>query len=296
MRNTRTEYNLETTAYIPCESLPPLQIINGEALDVLRTMPSQVFDCAITSPPYYNMRDYGVDGQIGKEFTPDEYISRLVAVFSETRRTLKDDGTLWVVIGDSYAHDDKWGGSSGGKHVKALHGNSGIGRQKTSTGLPSKSLVGIPWMLAFALRDDGWLLRQDIIWHKPNAFPEPVKDRCTCSHEHILLLAKTRNYYFDADAIREPTANGSPGETRNRRDVWSVNTAAFKGAHFAVFPPELVRPCILAGSRPDGRILDPFCGSGTTGVVAKQHGRQFTGIEINPDYCEMARQRLNGQN
>jgi DNA modification methylase len=321
-------------------------ILCGDAAAQLQTLAAQSVDVCVTSPPYFGLRSYDTDGQIGLEQTPGEYIARLVAVFREVGRVLRDDGTVWVVIGDSYSRDDNYGGSTGGKHVKTLHGSTDIGKRRTDTGLPSKNLVGIPWRLAFALQDDGWYLRSDIIWQKPNALPESVKDRCTKSHEYIFMLSKKPRYYFDAAAIAEPAAESTikrisqdiehqkgstrqPGKTngpmkaaalryggkkytenpdvfyrtksgsvynykplRNKRDVWTVSTAIFKGAHFATYPPDLIRPCILAGSRPGGTVLDPFCGSGTTGLVALAAGRKFVGIDINPEYCKIAEQRI----
>lgn len=306
-------------------------IINADAIDGLKTIETATVDTCVTSPPYFGLRDYGMAGQIGLETDLDEYIAKLVSVFREVRRVLKDDGTLWVNIGDSYAHDKKWGGASGGKHAGALHGSTGIGRRKTYTGLKEKDLIGIPWLLAFALRADGWYLRQDIIWNKPNAMPESVKDRCTRSHEYIFLLSKSEKYYYDYEAIMENTVTadrsaprGSKGTLRpnagkrkqdayqnrrytgfndryfskaappkkNKRDVWTVSTRHYKGAHFATFPPNLIEPCILAGSRVGGVVLDPFCGSGTTCVTAYAAGRKFIGIDLNPQYCEMAKKRI----
>ena len=316
-----------------------MTLYQGDALEVLRGFSDGQAYCCVTSPPYFGLRDYGAAGQIGIEESPEDYIERLVQVFREVRRVLREDGTLWLNIGDTYANDGKWGGSSGGKHAKALHGNTGIGRRKTHTGLKAKELIGIPWMLAFALRADGWCLRQDIIWEKPNAMPESVKDRCTKSHEYIFLLTKGGRYYFDNESIREPRRGNKndavagsrgafgPSQTRlrgsgnlrkkyrptpgtahlggnipysgdspmrNKRDVWSVATQGYKGAHFAVFPEKLVEPCILAGCPEGGTVLDPFMGSGTTGVVAKRHGRNFIGIEINPQYELLARERIQG--
>lgn len=313
------------------------KILCGDAIEMLKTIPPDTVDMCVTSPPYYNLRDYGVSGQIGTEATPEEYIDKLVGVFREVRRVLRQDGTLWVNIGDSYAHDSKWGGKTGGKHAKGLHGKTGVRRRKTSTGLKDKDLMGIPWMLAFALRADGWYLRQDIIWHKTNAMPESVRDRCTKAHEYIFLLSKSRRYYFDHAAIKEPRnsdkndpvagskgAFGPPqtrlrgsgnlqrkyrptpggkhlggnipysGESllRSRRDVWTVSTAGFKGAHFATFPEKLVEPCILAGCPEGGVVLDPFFGSGTTGAVAVKKNRRYIGIEINPEYAELSRGRI----
>ena len=277
----------------------------------------------VTSPPYFGLRDYGHDGQIGLEQTPEQYIAAMVEVFRCVRDVLSDDGTLWLNIGDSYANDGKWGGSSGGKHAKALHGNTSIGRTKVTTGLKPKDLIGIPWMLAFALRADGWYLRQDIIWHKPNPMPESVRDRCTKAHEYVFLMSKSERYFFDSEAMKEPavstapSGNGfagrqggservgllsggagtderwQPGGTRNRRSVWTVATRPYKGAHFATFPPALIEPCILAGSRPGDIVLDPFMGSGTTASVALQHGRQYLGCELNAEYGALQAERIN---
>lgn len=281
-------------------------ILLGDALEQLQTLPSESIHTCVTSPPYYHLRDYGVPGQIGMEDSPEEYIDRLVQVFQEVRRVLRQDGTLWIVIGDTYA------------------------AQKTRrTGCKPKDMLGIPWLLALALRADGWYLRQDIIWAKPNAMPESVKSRCTRSHEYIFLLSKSPQYYFDTQAIREPCSlvtvedfkrrknlnnkGGKPGtfgaETRpdlyrsradyipkdfmrNKRDVWTVNTGAFPGAHFAVFPEKLIEPCILAGCPEGGTVLDPFAGSGTTGAAAKRLGRRFIGIELKLEYWEMASRRI----
>jgi len=290
------------------------RIIIGDALERLRELPDEIADVCVTSPPYYGLRDYGVDGQVGLEKTPEEYIDRLVQIFREVRRTLKKDGTLWIVIADSYA-------------------GSGRGISK-KTGIKNKDLIGIPWMLAFALRTDGWYLRSDIIWNKPNVMPESVKDRCTKCYEHVFMLAKSKTYHFDSEAVlvpaqydgRKETINkGSskyadkivPGKTpqsqhmagkphqrwrfkdgkpvKNRRDVWTVSTRPYKGAHFATFPPELIEPCILAGSRPGGTVLDPFIGSGTTAEVAHRLGRECIGIELNPGYEEFIRQRAGAE-
>ena len=303
----------------------------GDCRESLRAMAAagvKVQTC-VTSPPYFGLRDYGHAGQIGLEPTPDEFIAELVEVFRCVRDVLADDGTLWVNIGDSYANVGKWGGSSGGKHAEALHGNTGIGRGKRDygEGLKNKDLIGIPWMLAFALRADGWYLRQEIIWHKPNPMPESVTDRCTKAHEQIFLLSKSPRYFFDSEAIKEPIApasikrmqSGAPPkmggskygdddsrfsatksgndyvltETRNRRSVWTVATRPYKGAHFATFPPALIEPCILAGSAPGDVVLDPFMGSGTTAAVAIQHGRQFIGCELNADYRPLQDERID---
>lgn len=296
-----------------------VEIINGDCRDVLEYMPEGTVHCVVTSPPYFGLRDYDVDGQMGLEPTPDEFVVALVGVMREVRRVLRDDGTLWLNLGDSYANDGKWGGATSGKHASTLHGNTGVGRARRTTGLKTKDLIGIPWRVAFALQADGWYLRQDIIWHKPNAMPESVRDRCTKAHEYIFLLSKSPAYYFDIGAMREP-AVGSPsgnrlrksrpaqqsiqrgdqkggapwvgGETRNKRSVWSVATKPFKDAHFATFPPDLIEPCILAGCPEGGTVLDPFFGAGTTGLVAQQHGRNAIGIELNPDYVGIAKRRL----
>lgn len=298
-----------------------IEILQGDCRDVLGSLPDGSINCCVTSPPYFGLRDYGVEGQLGLEPTPDEFVSAMVEVFREVRRVLRDDGTLWLNLGDSYANDGKWGGSTGGKHASALHGNSGIGRRLLTTGLKPKYLIGIPWRVAFALQADGWYLRQDIIWHKPNPMPESVTDRCTKAHEYIFLFAKSERYYFDADAIKEqavsnhasgngfkgrqggaihmPMSGGAgtadpwlPGGMRNRRSVWTVSTKPFKGAHFATFPPDLIDPCVLAGCPVDGTVLDPFFGAGTTGLVAQKHGRNCVGIELNPDYIAIANERL----
>lgn len=297
-------------------------VICGNALDVLRALPSDSYHCCVTSPPYFNLRDYGTPGQLGRESTPGEYVEKLVQVFHEVRRVLRPDGTLWLNIGDSYTS----GNRRTRDYDKKLPARTVGQRPKTPQGMKPKDLMGIPWMLAFALRSDGWYLRQDIIWHKPNAMPESVKDRCTKSHEYVFLLSKSERYYFDMDAIREPfSAPHRAGERRNyrsgcvssfdlerghmeqrgnfaglplnpggrnKRDVWTVSTSSFKGAHFAVFPEKLVEPCVLAGCPQGGAVLDPFMGSGTTGVVARRLGRRFTGIELNPEYCAMATQRI----
>ena len=251
----------------------------------------------VTSPPYFGLRDYGHDGQIGLEQTPEEYIEAMVEVFRCVRDVLADDGTLWLNIGDSYARN---AGPEESK-LKTLH-TMGVGQKKAHEmgamrkgenkpppGLKPKDLIGIPWMLAFALRADGWYLRQDIIWHKPNPMPESVRDRCTKAHEYIFLLSKSERYFFDTEAMREPAADG---ETRNRRSVWTVATRPYKGAHFATFPPALIEPCILAGSKPGDIVLDPFMGSGTTAQVALQHGRQYMGCELNPEYKALQDRRI----
>jgi len=279
-------------------------ILSGDAAACLRKLDADSVHCCVTSPPYFNLRDYGAPGQLGREATPKEYVGKLAEVFREVRRVLRPDGTLWLNIGDSY--------TSGGRKTGDFDAKP-------------KDLIGIPWMLAFALRSDGWYLRQDIIWRKPNAMPESVRDRCTKSHEYIFLLSKSERYYFDAAAIREKALESSraryksafncgkkeligrgrgsvspnsPGMReftgyRNKRSVWDINTAGYRGAHFAVFPEKLVEPCVLAGCPQSGIVLDPFMGSGTTGVVAKRLGRGFIGIDINTDYCIMAIKRIS---
>jgi DNA modification methylase len=277
-------------------------------------------NCCVTSPPYFGLRDYGTGAQIGMEETPEAYVAEMVAVFREVRRVLRDDGTLWLNLGDSYANDGKWGGSSGGKHVKALHGGTGIGRGKKTTGLKPKDLIGIPWMVVFALRADGWYLRSDIIWAKPNPMPESIIDRPTKAHEYMFLLSKSARYYYDAEAVKEPAihagrvvrASGGAaknaaqgfedrtkagftlhdtavGDGRNRRSVWTVASQPYKGAHFAVMPPALAEPCILAGCPEGGVVLDPFAGSGTVGRgtvgrVGVKHRRRAILCDLNRDY------------
>ena len=305
-------------------------IFTGDALTVLKTLDNESMNCIVTSPPYYGLRDYGVAGQIGLEPEPRLYVERLVEIFREVRRVLRDDGTLWLNLGDSYYGSGK-----------------GAASTLTAPTGPAKNLMGIPWRVAFALQADGWNLRQDIIWNKPNPMPESVTDRCTRAHEYIFLLCKGSKYYYDAGAISEPIqastakrcsqniANqaGSDrilGKTngtmkaclpryggkkytedpskffrtksgrmydigdgrRNKRSVWTVATVPFREAHFATFPPELIRPCILAGCPVNGTVLDPFFGSGTTGVVCTQENRRYIGIEINRDYVQIAKRRI----
>lgn len=267
-------------------------ILEGDALKWLQTISPESIHTCVTSPPYYSLRDYGVAGQIGLEDTPEEYIQRLVEVFREVRRVLRSDGTLWLNIGDTYATGTRAGrqqSKNPGVGANRPEAQNSVRRIGNPAGCKTKDLVGIPWMLAFALRSDGWYLRQDIIWHKPNAMPESVTDRCTKSYEHIFLLSKQERYYFNHTAIREETMSG---KYRNKRDVWTINTKGFPGAHFAVFPEALIEPCILAGSPIWGIVLDPFAGSGTTGIVANRLRRRFIGVEINPDYAEMANDRI----
>ena len=305
-------------------------IFCGDALDVLRTLPDNSVHCCITSPPYYALRDYGAEGQIGRENTPAQYVERLTEVFSEVRRVLRPNGTLWLNIADTYAGKGNQGDSVDPKYPNGRTGQT-VAINRKVEGCKAKDMIGIPWMLAFALRDTGWYLRSDIIWQKANPMPESCKDRPSRCYEHIFLMAKSRKYYFNAEAIAEPVTEstpmrmrrkfgknkysaGIPGQThqhlndyrpngyaeedipllRNKRDVWQINSVPYKGAHFAAYPPKLVETCLLAGCPPDGIVLDPFLGSGTTAAVAKQMGRHYIGIELNPDYCALAEQRIGG--
>ena len=243
----------------------------------------------VTSPPYYGLRDYGgEEQQIGQEQTPEEFVDQLVSVFREVRNVLTDDGTCWVNIGDSYYNYRPGKGQALNKqsvsNTKQDLPDQCNRRANKLEGLKEKDLIGIPWMLAFALRADGWYLRQDIIWNKSNPMPESVRDRCTKSHEYMFLLSKSQNYYFDVDVIKEPT--------RRKRSVWNVSTKPYKGSHFAVFPPELITPCILASSEENDIILDPFIGSGTTAMVAKELGRYYIGCELHEDYGNLIQERM----
>lgn len=307
------------------------QILEGDCREVLRSLPAQSAQTCVTSPPYFGLRDYGNDEQIGLEPTPDEFVAVLVEVFREVRRVLRDDGTVWLNLGDSYAQ------AKGHGHWESRNGKGDENAQKvrqrwrnvdaSDFGVKPKDLLGIPWMVAFALRADGWYLRSDIIWSKPNPMPESVTDRPTKAHEYLFLLSKGSRYFYDADAIREQGqdwSRGGPGvgiepthhygvgnggnagladlagryktgeqaAGRNRRSVWTVATQSYSGAHFATFPPKLIEPCILAGSAKGDVVLDPFAGSGTTGVVAGQLQRDFVGVELNPEYAAMARERI----
>ena len=297
-------------------------ILYGDCRETLKNVTNSSVQMCVTSPPYYGLRDYGGEkNQIGQEQTPEQFIDELVKVFREVKRTLKDDGTLWLNIGDSYYNYRPSKGKSYPKQTVSktkqdLPDYSSKRNNKLSN-LKEKDLIGIPWMLAFALRADGWYLRQDIIWHKPNPMPESVKDRCTKSHEYIFLLSKNKRYYYDNEAIKEPvkqdwgTRNRANGKyhnsgsglqphsgltksytTKNKRSVWSVTNKPYKHAHFATFPPDLIIPPILAGSKKGDIVLDPFMGSGTTGMVAKEHGRYFIGCELHADYKELIRQRM----
>lgn len=302
-----------------------LKIIQGDCRQELVDIPDGSVHCCVTSPPYFGLRDYGVDGQIGLEPTPDEFVTQLVEVFREVRRVLRDDGTLWLNLGDSYANDGKWGGHTGGKHANGLHGEP-VGRGKRETGLKPKDLIGIPWRVAFALRADGWYLRQDIIWAKPNPMPESVTDRCTKAHEYIFLLSKSDRYYYEQEAIKE-TAVGPAGgnikpnksfehdpvkhrtkaglalaqqkarenggfERRNRRSVWSIASRPYSDVHFATYPPALIKPCILAGTSSAGCCAK--CGAPLIRMLEKEKGEpsNFNGSSFNKGKTAAAREHL----
>lgn len=263
------------------------EIVVGDARHILHGFPDGLFQTVVTSPPYWGLRDYGIEGQIGAEIEVDEYIADLVRLFREVRRTLANDGTLWLNIGDSYTS----GGRTWRDHDAKNKGRGMSYRAPTPKGLKPKDLIGVPWKLAFALQADGWYLRTDLIWNKPNCQPESVKDRPTRSHEYIFLFSKSERYLYDWEAIKEPALDKHQ-KAKNRRTVWNINTEPYPGSHFAVYPRALVRTCVLAGSRMGDRVLDPFFGSGTTGVVCNELGRQCTGIELNEEYAELARDRL----
>ena len=263
-------------------------ILFGDCRETLSQIDEKVRMC-VTSPPYYGLRNYGDESnQIGLEDTPEEYINNLVNIFRSVRNCLTDDGTLWVNIGDSYYNYRPGKGQALVKQTVSANKqdlpDKCARRGNKLEGLKEKDLIGIPWMLAFALRADGWYLRQDIIWNKPNPMPESVRDRCTKSHEYIFLLSKNQNYYFDVDVIKEPT--------RRKRSVWNINKKPYKGSHFAVFPPELITPCILAGSEENDIVLDPFIGSGTTAMVARDLGRHYIGCELHEEYNDLIQQRV----
>ena len=296
-------------------------ILFGDCKETLKQFPRKSAQMCVTSPPYYGLRDYGGEtDQIGQEDTPEQFIDNLVSVFREVRDVLKDDGVLWLNIGDSYYNYRP--GTGGLPKQTVSKTNQDLPTQcnrraNKIDGLKEKDLIGIPWMLAFALRADGWYLRQDIIWHKPNPMPESVKDRCTKSHEYIFLLSKNKNYYYDNEAIKEPVKQDwgtrdrtkgkyhNPGtglaphsglsksyDRKNKRSVWSVTNKPYKGAHFACFPPDLIEPCILAGSKKGDIILDPFMGSGTTASVALTHDRHYYGCELHEDYGSLIQKRI----
>lgn len=265
----------------PALSLSQSVIFQGDALTVLRRLPSESVQCAVTSPPYWGLRDYNNPDQIGLEETLPQFINRLRTVFSELRRVLRGDGVFWLNIGDGYTSGNRgWRAPDKKNPARAMDV-----RPTTPDGLKSKDLLGIPWRLAFALQDDGWYLRADVVWNKPNAMPESVKDRPTRAHEYMFMLTKDERYYYDRSAILEE--NG-----RNCRSVWNINTQGFAGAHFATFPPRLIEPCIKASSRPGDFVLDPFFGSGTVGLVAENLKRRYVGVELNPDYVALAAGRI----
>lgn len=293
------------------------KIINEDCLYGMKNIPDNSIDCCVTSPPYYGLRDYGHDEQIGLEETPELYVSEMVQVFMEVKRVLKPTGTLFLNLGDSYNGSGKASGGGGIGYLQ--QSNKGSMRMTTPTklkGLKPKDLIGIPWMVAFALRTDGWYLRQDIIWSKPNPMPESVIDRCTKAHEYIFLMSKSSKYYYDAESIKTISIdeNGDRGSSTNRkrfptdkvngirkggfypmankRSVWTVTTQPYNDAHFATFPEELIYDCIKAGCPLGGIVLDPFMGSGTTAIVAKKLGRNYIGFELNEEYIEMAEKRL----
>lgn len=295
-----------------------LTLHHGDALEVAQTMNAGTIDCIVTSPPYYGLRDYGAEGQYGLEPTVDDYIESMRALFSELRRVLADDGTLWLNLGDSYAHSRVSGPQGNGQRAGLRHTAAGVGG---TADLPDKNLIGIPWRVAFALQADGWILRNAIVWHKPNAMPESVTDRLSMRHETVFLFSASQRYWFDMDPIREPhrevtiarsnrarlTSYAPPGQNPGKRtetapnpkganpgDVWSISTQPFPGAHFATMPVALAERCIQAGCREGGTVLDPFSGSGTTGLAASKHGRKYVGIDINRDYLDLSlRTRLS---
>lgn len=284
---------MQTTALETCERCEgPLwrkdgiSIFLADAREKLKDFVDRSFQCCVTSPPYWGLRDYDHPGQIGAEEKLEDYIAGLVSVFREVRRTLRDDGTLWLNVGDAY--------TSGGRTWRAPDrknaGRAMTYRPHTPAGLKPKDLIGLPWRLAFALQADGWYLRSDIVWNKPNCQPESVKDRPTRSHEFVFFFSKSERYFYDGEAVMEAAI--ARGGRKNRRTVWTINTEPFKGAHFAVFPPTLVELCLLAASKKGDVVLDPFLGSGTVGLVSKRLARSCIGIEMKPDYAEMAAQRI----
>ena len=268
------------------------KLLNGDVQQVLSELEPESVQCVVTSPPYWGMRDYGTDGQLGLEETPEEFVENMVAVFKAIKRVLRKDGTVWMNLGDTYG---KQVGKGFNTHEEDGTGNRVTKMQekhgdiKVKTGLPDKSLVGIPWRVALALQADGWILRSDIIWHKPNPMPESVKDRPTKSHEYIFLLTKSKKYYYDYEAIKEFSM--IDGRTKNKRTVWPIPTQAYPEAHFATFPEEIPEVCIKAGTKIGDVVLDPFVGSGTTCAVASKLGRNSIGIELNEEYFKLARKR-----
>lgn len=269
----------------------------GHVLSKIEEIPCSSVDCVVTSPPYYGLRDYGVMGQIGLEKTPLKYIENMVSVFREIRRVLKPEGTVWLNIGDSYAGSGKGRMGDGscqakGKQATNKGSTEGVVKRSVTTGFKPKDLLMIPHRLAIALQEDGWWVRQDIVWSKLNPMPNPVKDRCVTSHEYIFLLSKSKKYYFDHEAIKEDAVTDAT-KKRSKRSVWSASVSPYPEAHFAVYPPQLIEPCILAGCPVGGTVLDPFAGSGTTGGVAERNGRDSILIELNPTYAELIPKRIS---
>jgi len=277
------------------------RIIAGNCITGMKTLPDGCVHTCITSPPYFGLRNYnGGTDEIGCEESPEKYVERMVEVFREVKRILRDDGTLWLNLGDSYASNgcyiNSWLKKDHNKDKKHLHTNNHERYEDRKAfrggeyGIKAKDLMGIPWRVAFALQADGWYLRQDIIWHKPNPMPESVEDRCTKAHEYIFLLSKNPRYYYDGESIKELTVDGS--EKKNKRSVWTTKVKGYKGAHFAVYPEDLIQPCVISGCPKDGTVFDPFTGSGTTAVVALKNGRNFIGTELNPEYVKLAETRI----
>ncbi|MDH4161547.1 MAG: site-specific DNA-methyltransferase [Nitrospirota bacterium] len=275
--------------------LPPIKLVDsvifqGDAQHILARLPKESVQCVVTSPPYWGLRDYNIDGQIGLEETLPQFINRLVTIFREIHRVLKPSGTVWLNIGDGYTSGNRgWRAPDKKNPARAMSV-----RPNTPEGLKPKDLIGVPWRLALALQQDGWFLRSDIVWNKPNAMPESVKDRPTRAHEYIFMFSKNEKYYYDYEAIKEPRDDGK-GQ-RNKRSVWDINTEPFKEAHFATFPSKLIEPCISAGSRAGDFVLDPFFGSGTVGVVCNRLGRKYIGIELHPAYIALAEKRMASNN
>lgn len=284
MKNTKKAQQENQVVEWPTDN-NPIVVLHGDTRDVIRSMPDNSVQCVVTSPPYWGVRDYGMNNQIGAEPDLMDYVNDLVLVFREVRRILTPDGTFWLNIGNTY--------SSGGRKWRDTDdknkGRAMSYRPPTPEGLKKKDLIGVAWLLALACQRDGWYLRNDIIWYKPNCQPESVKDRLTVSHEYVFLFSKSEKYYFDQDAIKQQATNGNG--LKNRRTVWSINTEPCPEAHFAVFPRELIRPCIQAGSRPNDIVFDPFYGAGTTGIVAKELNRKCIGIELNPEFIDIAKKR-----
>lgn len=303
------------------------EIYLGDCIEGMKSLPDKSVNTCVTSPPYYGLRDYGNDGQIGLEETPEAFVQKLVEVFREVKRVLRDDGTLWLNLGDSYARNPAKVGKGHPKIGKQATNNGSLNKYQSPIpiGLKEKDLIGIPWRVAFALQADGWYLRQDIIWHKPNPMPESVTDRCTKAHEYIFLLSKSPRYYFDSEAMKEeaetngkrpslesrylkgePKRHGLAGAAavgaggfgvdengkRNKRSVWTVTTKPFKDAHFATYPEDLIVPCIKAGCPIGGIVLDPFMGAGTTALVSRKLDRNYVGFELNPEYRKIALNRI----